>query len=80
MSDSKTDTDISDVKIFILNPDATKQQIEERVYLHTMIVKSLVDILPEEPLTHVEPTSLIYYFCIIERLVCELQDMLVEVQ
>jgi hypothetical protein len=78
--ESITREDMINMPVYMLNPTATRQQLEDQARLHCISIKALFDILPEEPLVQIDSQVLIRYFSLLEQLVCELQELLVEAQ
>ncbi len=75
-----TREDMVNMPLYMLNPTATKQQLKEQAGIHCINIKTLFDILPEEPLVQIDSQVLIRYFSLLEQLVSELQELLVEAQ
>jgi len=75
-----TREDMMNMPLYMLNPTATRQQLNEQARLHCINIKTLFDILPDEPLVQIDSQVLIRYFSLLEQLVSELQELLVEAQ
>ena len=75
-----TREDMMNMPVYMLNPTATRQQLKEQARHHCTTIKTLVDILPEEPLVQIDSQILIRYFSLLEQLISELQELLVEAQ
>ncbi len=65
---------------FVLNSLADKTRFKEQAHINLMAIRALLEILPHEAVYQFEPTALVYLFGNIERLVGELQDLLIESQ
>jgi len=65
---------------FVLNNRADKTRFKEQAHINLMAIRALLEILPNEAIYQFEPTALVYLFGNVERLVGELQELLIESQ
>ncbi len=65
---------------FVLNSLADKTRFKEQAHINLMAIRAQLEILPLEVIFQHDPVGLVYFFGNIERLVGELQELLIESQ
>jgi len=65
---------------FVLNSRADNTRFKEQANINLKAIRALLEVLPDEAIYQFEPSTLIYLFGNIERLVGELQNLLIESQ